>query len=525
MKIATWALHPIVILAASLGVVSIAAPYIGVPLGLITQIAIYVIYGAGVNLLLAYGGLGAFGASLFFGTASYAVSLWMLHVFPNEFAGLVFSILLSAVVGGAVGAFVLRRRGLYFSLLTLAFSQLAFEIAYKWTDLTGGENGLQDVPRPIFHSELSFHLLVLASVVLVMWSFWIIVHAPFGRVLQAIRDNEQRVQFLGYNTYRYKLIGFIIMAAAIGYAGALLGLLLQGAYANNLGWQHAGDALLMTILGGVHHFLGPLVGAVIYIMLVNFLSQEFVNWWLVFAPIIVLFIMLAPEGLIGLVQKAFGRERWTLVRREIMVPPAVIDPIEVTDVGTAPDAPILSLRGISKKFGALEVAKSIDLDVRANELHSLIGPNGAGKTTLFNMITGTLKPDAGTITFAGKPITRLSVPQRVRRGMARSFQIMSVFGNLTAFELVFVAVLAGDRRKAAMWRNAYRHDDLVRRVWSVLNAVGLVDRANAITRNLAHGEQRLLEIALALATSAKILHAGRTAGGIRRWPIARSSGP
>jgi ABC-type branched-subunit amino acid transport system ATPase component/ABC-type branched-subunit amino acid transport system permease subunit len=505
MKAASVIRHPILTVVAVFVAMTLAAPTLGIPLGLVTQIAIYALYGAGVNLLLAYCGLGAFGSSLFFGTAGYALSLWMLDVFPNEFVGLAFAVMFSIVLGTAVGAFVLRRRGLYFSLLTLACSQLAFEVAFKWTALTGGENGLQNVPRPTFTSPLSFHVFALVCVVLILWAMWILVHSPYGRVLQSIRDNEQRVRFLGYNTYLYKLAGFVIMAAAIGFAGALLSLLLQGVYANNLGWQHAGDALLMTILGGIHHFLGPVWGALSFILLVNQLSHYFENWWLLFAPIIIAFTLLAPEGLIGLVQKAFGRERWTLLRREPVTRPeripALLEPVEVD-----PSAkPILSVRGLSKRFGALEVARAIDLDVHPRGLHSLIGPNGAGKTTFFNMLTGALTPDSGTIEFDGSPVNRLSITRRVQRGMARSFQIMSVFMNMTAFDSVYVAVLASSSQRRNVLTNAHRLRDITDRVWSVLAAVGLDGRANEITRNLSHGEQRLLEIALTLATRAKIL--------------------
>jgi ABC-type branched-subunit amino acid transport system ATPase component/ABC-type branched-subunit amino acid transport system permease subunit len=507
MNFATIYRHPIFVVAALFIVLTIAAPYIGIPLGLVTQIAIYALYGAAVNLLLAYGGLATFGASLFFGTSGYALSLWMINVYPNEFTGIIAAVLFSMALGAAVGAFVLRRRGLYFALLTLALSQLAFEIAFKWTWLTGGENGLQNVPRPILATGASFHYFVLAAVVVIMWGMWIMVHSPFGRVLQGIRDNEVRVRFLGYNTYLYKLVGFIVMTGIVGFAGSLLSLLLQGVYANNLGWQRAGDALLMNILGGIHHFLGPLWGAAAYILLVNQLSEFLENWWLTFAPIIILFILLAPEGLVGLAQRfVLRREHWTLLRPEKVTPPSVIKPFASSEKGTENDGkPILSIRGLSKKFGALEVAKSIDFDVYPRTLHSLIGPNGAGKTTFFNMLTGSLKADAGSISFDGSDVTGLSVPQRVRRGMARSFQIMNVFLDMTAFDSVYVAALAGTPHKMRFFRNAHDIGEINERVWSVLKAVGLEQRANEITRNLSHGEQRLLEIALTLANDAKIL--------------------
>ena len=226
---------------------------IGAPITLITQIAIYTLYGAGVCMMVSYTGLVPFGASVFFGCASYAVAISMRGFLDNEVEALVFAVLFSLALATAIALIILRRRGLYFSLLTLAFSQIAFEIAFKWTALTGGENGMQNVPRPWLASDWSFHVFAVVTVTGGMWLLWRIAHAPFGRVLAALRDNEQRVLSLGYNTFRLKFEAFVIMGGIVGYAGALLSFMLRGAYADNLSWQHAGDALLMTVLGGVHH--------------------------------------------------------------------------------------------------------------------------------------------------------------------------------------------------------------------------------------------------------------------------------
>ena len=286
--------HPILWILLVLVALTIAWDAIGAPVSLITQIAIYTLYGAGVNLLVGYTGLVPFGASVFFGCASYAVAISMRGFLHNEAASLLFAVAFSLLLAAAIALIILRRRGLYFSLLTLAFSQIAFEIAYKWTDLTGGENGLQGVPRPWLVSDWSFHIFTVLTVTGAMWLLWRIAHAPFGRALQALRDNEQRMQSLGYSTFRLKFEAFVILGGMVGYAGALLALMLRGAYADNLGWQHAGDALLMTVLGGVHQFLGPLWGAIAFTLLQDRLSAITESWWLMFAPIIILFALLSP---------------------------------------------------------------------------------------------------------------------------------------------------------------------------------------------------------------------------------------
>ena len=497
--------HPVVMTVLVLSGLSVLWFAIGAPIGLITQIAIYTLYGAGVCLLVSYTGLVPFGASVFFGCASYAVAFAMLRGAHNEIVALVFAVLFSLVLAAVIALIILRRRGLYFSLLTLAFSQIAFEIAFKWTDVTGGENGIQGLPRPMLANPWAFHVFAVVTVAIGLALLWRIAHSPFGRSLQALRDNEQRAQSLGYDTFRLKFVSFVLMGGFIGYSGGLLALMLRGAYADNLSWQHAGDSLLMAVLGGVHHFLGPLWGAIAFILLEDRLSALTESWWLMFAPIVIVFALASPEGIQGLAFRLRGRTDWTLTRRGIPARPATIMPYKAERATLDPAKPILTVGKLDKRFGSLVVAQDVNLEVHPYRLHSLIGPNGAGKTTFFNMLTGILAPDAGTIVFDGHDITRLPMHKRIRLGLARSFQILSVFPNLTAFENVRVAVQAKDRRQRGLWRDAYAYDDLNARTWSLLAAVGLEDRAADPCASLGHGQRRLLEIAVTLATDAKLL--------------------
>ncbi len=498
--------HPIAIMTAVFVVATGIAMVTGMPIHRITQIAVYTLYAGGVNFLIGYLGLVPFGASFFFGCASYALAIGSASLGGNEITGIVLAALFSLLLALIVGAIILRRRGLYFSLLTLACSQIAFEIAFKWTAVTGGENGLQNVERPLFAHAMPFHIFSLVIVLGTSWALWRLVHAPFGRVMQAIRDNEQRVSSLGFDTYRTKLIALVVAGGAIGIGGGLMSLLLQGVYANNLSWQHAGDPVLMAALGGVHHFLGPLWGAIIFITLEDRLSAFTENWWLFFAPIIIAFALLSHEGVQGIFQRIIGRNRWTLTRAEIPARPATIAPLVPAHTGVQQDStPILVIQNVSKRFGSIVTQDNVSLEVSRTGLHSLIGPNGAGKTTLFNLLTGVHKIDSGNILFEGKPIQSLAPHKRARLGMSRSFQILSVFPNLTAFENVRVAVQAAQRQWGGYWRDAYDDDGANARVWSLLDAVGLADRAAENCANLAHGEKRLLEIAMSLATDANLL--------------------
>jgi branched-chain amino acid transport system ATP-binding protein len=502
--------HPVLWCAVVLGALSAVWLALGAPISLVTQIAIYTLYGAGVNLLVGYTGLVPFGASVFFGSASYIAAFVALSQFGGDISAIVVSVVASAMLGLVIGAIILRRKGLYFSLLTLAFSQIAFEVAYKWTAMTGGENGLQGVPRTTFGTAGSYHLFVLSIVIATMWFLWRLSHAPFGRVIQAVRDNEQRAASIGYNVYLVRLSSLTIMAAVVGLAGALLTFMLQGVYADNLSWQHAGDSLLMTVLGGVHHFLGPLWGAIGFIVLENRLSAITENWWLIFAPILMLFALLSPEGIQGLLQRVLaklgvGRETWTLTRNTTPARPASIRPYESAATQLDLSRPVLQTVKLSKSFGSLVTARDIDLEVRPNVLHSIIGPNGAGKTTFYNMLTGVLPPSGGSILFQGRDISRLPVHARARLGISRSFQILSIFQNLTVFENVRVAVQAQGVGMRGLFVDAYRNEQINQRTWSILDAVGLVDRAPESCATLPHGAKRLLEIAVTLAVDCKLL--------------------
>jgi branched-chain amino acid transport system ATP-binding protein len=502
-----WFLHPILIAGIVFAVLPFILPRIGSTATLGTQIAIYALYALGFNLLLGYTGLVSFGASAFFGAASYAAGIAVLDIYDNMYFAILFGTVTAAVLGLVIGLLILRRRGIYFSLLTLAFTQLFYEIAFKWTDVTGGENGLQGISRSSLTSPLAYHFFVVAVVLCGMYAIWRIAHSPFGRVLQALRDNEQRVRCLGYDTKRIKLIAFIVSATVIGLGGSLLTFLIQSVYADNLNWQHAGDPVMMTILGGIHHFLGPTWGAIIFIVLSDQLSSLTEHWWLFFGAILIAFILLSPEGISGIWNRLRRRPHWTLTAEDIPPPPK--DLKGLLDLDFAPsaigDGLVLTVSGLSKRFGSLVVADKIDLKVKARTLHSLIGPNGAGKTTFFNMLTGLMPHEGGTLTFSGSDITSMPAHKRIDAGLARSFQIVSVFTNLTVFETVRVAAQARSPYRNSLWRDAYRLPGVCEKAWTLLATVGLADRAYELCASLAHGEQRLLEIAVALATDPEVL--------------------
>ena len=328
-------------------------------------------------------------------------------------------------------------------------------------------------------------------------------------LLQALRDNEQRVQSLGYNTFRLKFEAFVIMGGVVGYAGALLAFMLRGAYADNLSWQHAGDSLLMTVLGGVHHFLGPLWGAIAFILLEDRLSAITESWWLMFAPIVIVFALASPEGMQGLVFRAARPRRLDAdaARHAAAAGDASSRGAAERRAPRCQPSRCWTVRGLHKRFGSLVVAQ--DVQSRRASVPSA-QPDRPERRGQDDVLQHADRPAArrmpATIRFDGHDITHLPVHRRIRLGLGRSFQILSVFRNLTTFENVRVAVQAqSPQQNSACGATPTAIDDVNARTWSLLAAVGLEDRAAEPCANLSHGEQRLLEIAIALATDAKLL--------------------
>jgi ABC-type branched-subunit amino acid transport system ATPase component len=307
---------------------------------------------------------------------------------------------------------------------------------------------------------------------------------------------------------RYKLAAFVVSCAFAGLAGALYTFLLNFAYPESLHVTMAGEIAAMTLVGGMRSFVGPAVGAAVFVFMRDTLSSWTENWLVWFGLIFVAFVMFSPNGIVGVIDRlrALGR-RGDTAAVPMDAAPARAPAAMSAEPARSPanGAPLLEVDGVTKRFGGLAAVNAAAFQVRRGELRSVIGPNGAGKTTLFNVLTGLLPPDGGQARFNGQPITRLLPHQIVARGVSRSFQIVSVFQALTVAENVRIAVQAKHAKRFAMFARASALADVNTEANRLLSAVGLADRAHVVAANLSHGDQRLLEIALALATRPELL--------------------
>ena len=279
------------------------APYVIYPLFLI-KLLCFALLAASLNLLIGYVGLLSFGHAMFYGASSYITG----HVLKTWGVDGVFGVLagvgVAALIGFLSGLLVIRRQGIYFSMITLAFAQLVFFMALRMP-FTGGEDGLQNVPRPTFlgliptDDNLSMYYVALALVGAGFWLIYRTVYSPFGQVLRSIRDNEQRARSLGYHVNRYKLIAFTLSAALAGLAGATKVMAFQLATLADVGWGTSGEALLICIVGGLQTMLGPVVGAVLIVSMEHYLAS-FAEWVLIIqGAVFVLVVMLFRKGIVG----------------------------------------------------------------------------------------------------------------------------------------------------------------------------------------------------------------------------------
>jgi branched-chain amino acid transport system permease protein len=290
------------------------APVLGLYPVFVMKLLCFAIFASAFNLLLGYTGLLSFGHAAYFGAAAYTTGYLVknLHLTPELalLAGMAFA----AFSGLVVGAMAIRRQGIYFAMITLALAQLLYFLCLQ-LKLTGGEDGLQGVPRGSLFGVLSLasdttmYYFVLALFVAVFLLIRRIVHSPFGQILKAIRENEPRAISLGYDVARYKLLAFVLSTALAGLAGSLKTLVFGFATLSDVHWSMSGEVILMTLLGGVGTFFGPVLGAGIVVALQDNLADKVGSWVSVIIGVIfVVCVMAFRRGLVGEAQAFFRRK-------------------------------------------------------------------------------------------------------------------------------------------------------------------------------------------------------------------------
>ncbi|WP_454685418.1 branched-chain amino acid ABC transporter permease [Ancylobacter moscoviensis] len=300
------------ILAAAFAILAIAAPFLFYPT-FAMKLLCFALFAVAFNLLIGFTGLLSFGHAAFFGTggyiAAYTAKVWGLTPELAILTGMA----ASALFGVAIGFLAIRRKGIYFAMVTLALSQMVFFL-YLQASFTGGEDGLQGVPRGhLFglidlNQPLAVYYTVLGIFLTGFFIAWRVVHSPYGQVLKAIREHEPRAISLGYDVDRYKLIVFVISATLAGMAGGTKAIVFQLASLTDVTWQTSGQVVLMTLLGGIGTMLGPVVGAFIVVSLENYLALYSLPVPVVVGAVFVACVLLFRRGIVGEIEHLLRRK-------------------------------------------------------------------------------------------------------------------------------------------------------------------------------------------------------------------------
>jgi len=281
---------------------------------LASEMLIFAIFAMGFDILFGYTGLLSFGHAIFFGVGAYTCGLILIHFQAPLLVGLLGGILLSLIIALGVGLLSVRNKGIYFVMVTLAFCQMFYFVALKWTSLTGGDNGLHGVPRPSigpvhFDSELRLYYLILVFFILSLILAFRIVRSPFGRVLYSLKNNEDRAKSIGFHTDRFKLLSFLISSCFGALAGGLYALHLNFVPLETMAIMTSGDVVIMSIIGGIGTLYGPIFGAMLLVYLKNIISGYTEQWNLIMGFLFIVSVLTLRRGiLLELKDKLFSKK-------------------------------------------------------------------------------------------------------------------------------------------------------------------------------------------------------------------------
>lgn len=495
---------------------------------LLNDIGIGALVGLGLVMLTGVGGTTSFGQAAFVGIAAYSTSWLSTTQGLSPWVGLLFALVLTGTAALAIGALTLRLGGHYLPLSTIAWG-LSIALVFGNVEALGGHTGISNIPAlNLFGLSLSdpraAYYLIWTVVGLSLLFCHNLLRSRAGRAIRSLRGGSILLASVGADAYRVRLSLFVLAALLAALAGWLYAHSNRFVSPAPFDVRASIEYLLMAVAGGLGQLAGALVGAAVVLVMKNGVQDllplvtarggQFEA--VVFALLFLVLLHRARGGVMGAVTR-WARRRW---------PPAApvareAAPAQPLAARTAPrrGEPVLSVRGICKRFGGLVAVNDVSFDVRAGEIVGLIGPNGAGKSTTFDLITGTQPLTSGSIQFLGRDVTGLAQRDIARLGVARTFQHVKLRPAMSLLDNV--ALGAHARAGAGVLRAGLRLDRAEEaRILAVareqLQRIGLADRAHELAGSLPLGTQRILEIARALAADPVLLVLDEPAAGLRR---------
>ncbi len=507
-------------------VLACAVPFLGLSnytQRLLNVALVFSLLAISLNLLLGYAGQISLGHAAFFGIGAYAAALltaggegWLF------WPGFLLAGLATGLAGLAIGVPTLRLRGHYLALATLGFGEIMRLLFFNWREVTHGMDGIGGIPAPTlfgfaFDTETRMFFLVLAVLAVALLLIRNLDRSKYGRRLAAIRDAELAAGTSGVNVPRMKTGVFMASAMLAGFAGSLYAHLMTFISPDTFGFEVTAQILSMVVIGGIGTVAGPVLGAFVLTFLPEYLRVSNAYYQVIYGAGLVLMIILLPGGIWGAMRARLQRAA------PVEAPPAEAGmaamPADAAPAQRPRGEAILQTKGLTRRFGGLVAVDGLDLEVESGTIHALIGPNGSGKSTFINLASGIYRPSEGSIAFDGHDIGGAPPWRIAEAGLVRSFQNLRLFPSLTVEENVLVACRA--TRPAgigavllALPRARAEERALRDQAAEAMQAAGVLALRDRIARTLPHEQQRLVEIARALAARPRLLLLDEPAAGM-----------
>ncbi|MBE3025855.1 ABC transporter [Janthinobacterium sp. BJB1] len=532
-------------------------------------ILIYAILLFGLDIVVGYTGQVSLGHAGLFGIGSYATGVLVFKLGVSFWLAIPASIAGAALFGAILALPALRVTGPYLAMVTLAFGTIVQILINEMSFLTEGPMGIK-IHKPVLFghklTEIEYYYMVAALMVISLVVVHRILKSNLGRAFEALRDSPIASDCMGVSVYRYKVYAFVISAGFAGLAGSLYAYSEEYISPNTYNFELTILFLLAVIMGGRKTRSGALIGALIVVMLPSLLADielfrkiavaaavlgvigsafmlakkrstvrgvlvplvatiglaaysykldNMVDWRLTIFGLMTLFVVYyLQDGIVGFLMSFIGKGRGHVQA----VASHGVAPFDHAQ-GGAQGATLLRVDQALMQFGGLKALNQVDLNVTQGSVHGLIGPNGSGKSTMMNVLTGIYKPTAGKVEFAGAVISGRTPSEIALGGVARTFQNVQLFGEMTATENVLVGLhntFRSTMLDVMLHTPRYKREEAAarERAASILEFVGLADLANEEARNLPYGKQRLLEIGRALGLNPRLLLLDEPAAGL-----------
>jgi branched-chain amino acid transport system ATP-binding protein len=475
---------------------------------IIVTVGLTAIVGVGLNVLLGLNGQISLGHVAFYAIGAYTVGILTTNYEWPFWPALLLSGFITGLAGMLLAIPALKVRGPYLAMVTIAFGFVVEQGAAEWQGLTGGWNGLSGIPGPsVFGAEIGergIAFLTLALLVLATAAFAWLSRSVWGNAMRAVRDSESASVSIGLDPTLVRTTAFGISAVAAGLAGGVYASISNFISPESFPFFQSILFLLVVMLGGADRVLGPIVGALVVVLLPELLAT-LGQYRLLFVGVLMLAVLrLAPTGLVGLIAGILpGRQRETVAQ-------------ERSDIGrflaTGASGQALFVRDLSVRFGGVGAVRDLSFDALPGAVTSIIGPNGAGKSTALNAICGFYRPDAGAVALGDRIVSALRPYQIPRAGIARTYQTSQLFASMSVIDNVLIALRRG--RLAPRFPSAGKRDDDAATAESLLAFVGYKGGLERPADALAHVDKRLVEIARALAVRPSMLALDEPAAGL-----------